>query len=99
MPVCHEHKMHVDKAPPCAPGGVCWICHMEAANEPIGRLREACKAMVAWFDAENKHLGTFRDRMDLCKYTEWTARRALGQDVWEFAGVPRLLLQIANEMP
>lgn len=56
------------------------------------KLLEACKAMVLWFDAEDKNLGTFHDKMDLCKYAEWAARKALGQEVGEFEGVPKLVL-------
>ena len=60
-------------------------------------LREAAESMVAWFDAEDKNLGSFTDRVDLCKHAEWTARKALGQDVGEFVGVPRLILTIGNK--
>ena len=56
----------------------------------------AVEAMVLWFDAENDDLGTFHDKMDLCKYAEWCARRALGQEVGEFEGVPRLVLVLAE---
>ena len=43
MPVCHEHKLHAEKAPACHKGGVCWICRMEAEVE---RLRQT--AMNGW---------------------------------------------------
>ena len=62
-------------------------------------LRKACEAMVRWFDAENQTLGTFHDRMDLCKYAEWCTRRALGEDVGDFEGVPQLLLILNQEAP
>jgi len=55
-------------------------------------MREAVEACVQWFDAEDKYLGTFHDRMDLCCYAEWACRKALGQDVGEFKGVPRILI-------
>lgn len=55
--------------------------------------RQAVEAMVRWFDAERDNLGTFHDKMDLCKYAEWAARKALGEDVGEFKGVPRLLIR------
>jgi hypothetical protein len=58
---------------------------------------EACEAMVLWFEAEDQNLGTFHDRMNLCKYAEWAARKALGQDVGEFKGVPQLVLMPATE--
>ncbi len=54
-------------------------------------LREAVEASVQWFEAEDKHLGTFHDRMDMCNYAEWISRKALGQDVGKFEGVPRLI--------
>jgi hypothetical protein len=64
------------------------------SDQQVKLLREAAESMVAWFDAEDKNLGSFHDRMDLCKHAEWTARKALGQDVGEFEGVPRLILTI-----
>ena len=60
-------------------------------------LQEAAEAMLRWFEAEDKHLGTFHDRMDLCQYVEWASRKALGEDVGEFEGVPRLI--ITREKP
>ena len=55
-------------------------------------LLKAVEANVSWFEAEDKHLGTFHDRMDMCSYAEWASRKAIGQDVGEFKGVPRLIL-------
>ncbi len=55
-------------------------------------LQEAVEASAQWFEAEDKHLGTFHGRMDMCQYAEWASRKALGQDVGEFAGVPRLII-------
>lgn len=64
-----------------------------AENE---RLREAVQANVAWFDAENDHSYTsFQDRMDMCSYSEWISRKALGlpcKEEWE--GVPQIVLNI-----
>lgn len=60
-------------------------------------LLAAAEAMVRWFDAEDGNLGTFHGRMDLCKYAEWTARKALGQEVGEFEGVPRLVLSFGKD--
>jgi hypothetical protein len=58
----------------------------------VEAMEAAVKAMVRWFDAEDQNMGSFHDRMDLCKYAEWAARRALGEDVGEFEGVPRLII-------
>jgi len=55
-------------------------------------LEAAVEAAVLWFDAEDEYLGTFHDRMDLCCYAEWAARKAIGQDAGDFKGVPRLLI-------
>jgi hypothetical protein len=60
-------------------------------------LRDAVTAIVAWFDAEDQNTGTFWDRCDLCKYAEWAARRALGQDVGEYKGIPRLVIQFGKD--
>ena len=65
-------------------------------EQQVTLLREAAESMVAWFDAEDKNLGSFHDRMDLCKHAEWTARKALGQNVGEFEGVPRLILTMSR---
>lgn len=67
---------------------------LERLRAENDRLLTAVEAMVRWFVAEDQHLGTFHDRMDLCAFTEWTARKALGQEVGEFKGVPRLILQV-----
>ena len=64
----------------------------------VERLREACRACEEWHRAESEGLGTFHDRMDLCSYSEWATKRALGlpcDDEWK--GVPRLVLKF-NEM-
>ncbi len=63
-------------------------------------LEQAAIAMVTWFDAEDRKIAaSFNDKMDYCKYAEYCARKALGQDVTEFekdgefVGVPRLVLK------
>jgi len=57
-------------------------------------LKDAVEANIAWFNAENNNLGSFNDRMDLCKYSEWASRKAIGQDIGEFQCVPRLILTL-----
>ncbi len=52
---------------------------------------DALTAMIAWFDAESKSLGSFYDRMELCNYAEWAARKSIGQDVGDYKGVPQLI--------
>ena len=68
------------------------VAELEAEVE---RLREAVEAEVAWHDAEdNPKTSTFGERMDLCHYSEWLAKRALGRDVpAEYEGIPRLVLR------
>jgi hypothetical protein len=60
-------------------------------------LRDAAEANLAWFEAEDYSLGSFNDRMDLCKYVEWACKKALGQEVGEFKGVPRFILTIGRD--
>ena len=70
--------------------------------DELRRLGTAVTAMVAWFDAEKADTGTFWDKADLCKYAEWAARKAIGQDVGDFEGIPRLFLvhtNAAGEIP
>ncbi len=66
----------------------------EERQEQFKLLKEAAEAVLIWFDAEDKGLGSFHDRMDLCHYAEWATRTALGQDMGAFKGVPRLVLTI-----
>jgi chromosome segregation ATPase len=58
-------------------------------------LREAVEADVLWHDSEDNHkTTTFDERMDLCHYSEWLAKRAIGRDVPdEYEGIPRLVLR------
>lgn len=108
-------KMHNGDCPECglrwrvrepATASVCPQCgflvdaHRLQAEMKL--LQKAATAMVAWFDAEKKDTGTFWEKADLCKYAEWAARKALGQDVGEFEGIPRLFLvhtNAAGEIP
>lgn len=54
-------------------------------------LAAAAKANFAWHIAEEKSLGSFTARLELCNYSQWLTRKALDQ-VGEYSGVPRLLL-------
>ncbi len=64
----------------------------ETSTEVVEPTREdALTAMIAWFDAESKNLGSFNDRMELCNYAEWAARKSMGQDVGDYEGVPQLI--------
>jgi hypothetical protein len=67
------------------------------AAKAIHDLTAASEAMVRWFDAEEENPGTFWDRVDLCKYTEWIARKALGQEVGDYAGVPKLIITCRHQ--
>lgn len=66
--------------------------------DEIERLQAAIAAQIRWFNAERDGLGTFHDRMDLCKYSEWAARKAMGEDVGEFEGVPRLIITVTDAL-
>jgi len=55
--------------------------------------KKAVLFQVAWFNAENCNLGSFQDKMELCKLTEYYSRKALGEDVGEYKGVPRISLK------
>ena len=75
------------------------ITREEALAEPKGftpsydDLLEAVRASCFWAEAENQHLGTFDDRMNLGSYAEWCCDKALGRphsEEWE--GVPRIVL-------
>jgi len=77
--------------------GIAYECdNLRAENQELRAKLEkaniAIDAMLKWFNAEDNFLGSFNDRMDLCKYAEWAAKKANGQDVGEFEGVPRLVL-------
>ena len=56
-------------------------------------LLEAVEASCLWAIAEQRSLGSFHTRMDLCSYAEWCCDKALGRphkEEWE--GVPQLIL-------
>jgi len=58
-------------------------------------LLEAVKAYMMWHIAEDKNLGTFHAKMDLCSYAEWAGKKALGlphDEIWR--GVPRLEIRL-----
>ena len=64
-------------------------------------LEQSAIALINWFEAEENHkLASFHERMDLCRYSEYCARKALGQDIskfeedGEFVGVPRMILKL-----
>lgn len=70
----------------------------ELLNEPEGHkhdkelLLEAVRANMLWFIAETDGLGSHTDRMNLCSYAQWTARRALGlPHAEEWRCVPQLI--------
>ena len=70
----------------------------EQAEAENVRLREAVEAEVLWHDSEDDHkTTTFDERMDLCHYSEWLAKRAIGRDVTdEYEGIPRLVLNLRD---
>lgn len=70
------------------------LAKAKAANK---LLRDAVEAEVAWHDAEDEHpkTTTFEERLDLCHYSEWAARRAIGRDVPdEYVPLPKLVLRL-----
>lgn len=54
-------------------------------------IKDALEANVAWHDAEKHSLGSFSDRCDLCGYSEWASRKALGEDVGLWVGLDRII--------
>jgi hypothetical protein len=66
-------------------------------TEERNLLLQACEAEAAWHDAEDESPKTtlFEDRMDLCSYSEWAVKRALGRDVPDrYQPLPRLVLKL-----
>jgi hypothetical protein len=60
-------------------------------------LLEAVKAYMLWHVAEDKNLGTFHAKMDLCSYAEWAGKKALGlPHAPEWKGVPRIAITIGE---
>lgn len=64
---------------------------------PYDDLLEAVKAYMLWQIAEDKNLGTFHAKMDLCSYAEWAGKKALGlpHDP-EWKGVPRIVITMGE---
>jgi hypothetical protein len=67
------------------------------SNIDTAMLVKALEAQERWFEAENKFLGTFYDRMDLCSYSEYLMKKALAHVrgelfVEEWVGVPQLII-------
>lgn len=61
-------------------------------------LLEAVKAYMLWHIAEDKNLGTFHAKMDLCSYSEWAAKKALGlPHEPEWRGVPHIVITMGEE--
>lgn len=61
-------------------------------------LVEACEAHEAWAEAEDKHLGSFHDRMEIGNLSEYLTRKALamvrGQEfIEQYKGVPQLIIR------
>ena len=60
-------------------------------------LLEAVKAYKIWDMAEEKNLGSFHDKMDLCSYAQWAGNKALGlPHEPEWRGVPRLTITLSG---
>jgi hypothetical protein len=64
-------------------------------------LIAAARACRAWHVAEEKYLGTFNERSELCSYSEWLTRKALaavdGVPFDEpYQGVPYLYLTLGG---
>ena len=58
-------------------------------------MLEAVKAYMIWNLAEDKNLGTFQDKMDMCSYAEWAGKKALGlPHDKEWKGVPRIAISL-----
>lgn len=57
------------------------------------RLREALEACAAWHYAESNNVGSFQEKMELCKYSEWATQKALGLSSGvQYEGVPRMFI-------
>ena len=71
------------------------------SNIDTAMLVKALEAQERWFEAENKFLGTFYDRMDLCSYSEYLMKKALAHVrgelfVEEWVGVPQLIITMGG---
>lgn len=62
-------------------------------REENAALRHASQANLDWHESENKSLGTFWERVELCDYSQWCAKKALGLPCdEEYPGIPKLVL-------
>lgn len=75
----------------------------DVLNEPEGfehsmdDLLEAVRAQMFWHLAEDQHIGTFQDKMNLASYAEWCCSRALGlSHDKEWQGVPQIILSFGG---
>ena len=67
-------------------------------DAPEAELTESAVAWKAWNDFEDDYKRVdpgCRIAMDLCKYTEWCADKALGLTDEPFEGVPHLVISFA----
>jgi hypothetical protein len=67
----------------------------------VGLLVKALEAHALWAKAENEHLGTFHERMDLCSYAEFMTEKALAHvrgELFEkeWQGVPRIIITVGG---
>jgi hypothetical protein len=58
----------------------------------IKALEEAARACHAWHVAEDRGLGTFQQRMELCHYSEYLTEQVLLGGDTPYEGVPRITL-------
>lgn len=84
---------------------------MQPAGEEVGMnnelhtlMRAALQANEVWHIAEDKSLGTFHQRVELCNYSEWITRKALAADGGApfdepFQGMPRILIDVMTFTP
>jgi hypothetical protein len=90
-PACLYEKMHIDGR---------WVCECDFRRLCTlnTELVEACEAHEAWAEAEDKHLGSFHDRMEIGNLSEYLTRKALamvrGQEFTDiYKGVPQLIIR------
>ena len=65
---------------------------LQKAGTEEDLYKKATMYMLAWFDAENLRGADFHQKMELCSLSEYYARKACGEDVGEYKGVPRMIL-------
>ena len=64
----------------------------EFTQERHNLMREALEAHQAWAIAEEKHLGDFDVRSELCYYANHLTEKALGLTVGDYEGVPHMIV-------